>query len=524
VEIPRWVGGVVALAAGVAAVATHRLARRQEEKNARLAGLLRFCGSIFLPAIALWGVSILIGLHQAVEQREKVEGKEDRVLRVAHWLHHVVETLLWIAGVYVVLGVLNVALFTDRPGTRGRIFVPSLFRDLIRGAILVVAFLLVVGYVWEKDLSKWIALGAAASFVLGFATQDTLGNLFAGLALLFERSFNEGEWVSVQGQLGQVDRMTWRATRIRTLDNDYVVVPNSSIAQDVIINHSRPTLLSARRIQVGFSYDDPPNRVKRLLAEAACETEGVLDAPKPVCVTKDYSDWQIVYEVKFYIDRFDQVSSIEDRFRTRIWYLARRSGLTIPFPTQMSFETRVRGESAKARETAALGRNRKALAGVSLFGPLAEGELDELARSVRSLDFAGGERVIRQGDAGASLYVVLSGEAAIVLSTQGAADREVARLGAGSFFGEMSLMTGEPRTAHVVAGGDLVLLEVTKESLGPLLARRPELVEEMGRIMAERKVGLEQARGDSQSEAARRAQLEEQTRPLVARIRRFLGV
>jgi len=519
VEIPRWVGGGVALASGVAALAAHRLARRQEAKNPRLAGLLRFCGSIFFPSIGLWGLSVLVGLHRAVERQDG-----ERLQRVAHWIHHVVETLLWIAGVYVVLGFLNVALFTDRPDRPGRIFVPSLFRDLIRSAILVVAFFIVVGTVWEKDLSPWIALGAAGTFVLGFATQDTLGNLFAGVALLFERSFNEGEWVSFQGQLGQVDRMTWRATRIRTLDNDYVVVPNSSIAKDVIVNHSRPTPLSARRIQVGFSYEDPPGRVKRLLVEAACETDGVLGAPKPVCHTKDYSDWQIVYEVKFYIDRFDQVSSIEDRFRTRIWYLARRSGLTIPFPIQVSYETRVRGEGPRTREAATLARSKRALAGVSLFVPLSEAEVEELARSVRPLDFAAGERVIRQGDAGASLYVVLSGEAAIVLSTQGAADREVARLGAGSFFGEMSLMTGEPRTAHVIAGDGLVLLEVTKESLGPVLARRPELVEEIGRIMAERKIGLEQARGDSMGEAARKGQLEAQTRPLVARIRRFLGV
>ena len=159
----------------------------------------------------------------------------------------------------------------------------------------------------------------------------------------------------------------------------------------------------------------------------------------------------------------------------------------------------------------------------SLFGDLDARTRASVAGKLAHLTIRGGTTLFRAGDPGDALYIVLSGRLAV--QAPGIPQPHlVAELGADDLVGEMSLMTGDARSAHVVAGDDLVLLEVTKAALAPLLARRPEVVEEIGRIMAERKVGLEQARGDSLGEAARRAQLEAQTRPLVARIRRFLGV
>ena len=92
-----------------------------------------------------------------------------------------------------------------------------------------------------------LAATAAGAVVLGFALQDTLGNLIAGLAIQIEKPFRVGHWVTLGGQDGLVSEITWRATKIRTKAGNFVIVPNSVLSKDTITNYSEPTLPHARR-------------------------------------------------------------------------------------------------------------------------------------------------------------------------------------------------------------------------------------------------------------------------------------
>ena len=92
-----------------------------------------------------------------------------------------------------------------------------------------------------------LATSAVGAVVVGFALQDTLGNFFAGLAIQIEKPFRVGHWIRVGGREGQVQEVTWRATKLRTKDGQFLIVPNSVISKDAILNYSEPTDPDARR-------------------------------------------------------------------------------------------------------------------------------------------------------------------------------------------------------------------------------------------------------------------------------------
>jgi len=216
-------------------------------------------------------------------------------------------------------------------------------------------------------------------------------------------------------------------------------VPNSVIGKETLINLSRPTRVHAESHVLGFSYDAPPNEVKRVLLEVARSTRGVLVEPPPVVRTLTYAAYAIEYQVRFFIDDYVRQMEINDDFMTRVWYAARRNGLVIPFPTQTTYEYRRETPEPEPEE-----RPADVLARIPLFVPLEPAELESLSSTCERLEFGRGERIVQQGDPGDALYVVLAGTARVTVRTADGTEREVAGLTRGEFFGEMALLTGEP--------------------------------------------------------------------------------
>ena len=351
------------------------------------------------------------------------------------------------------------------------------------------------------------------------ALQNTLDNVMAGIAVLFEQPFQVGDWVTVGSITGEVMEMNWRSVRVRTRGRDLVVVPNSVIGKETLINLSRPTRAHAETHLLGFSYDDPPNKVKRVLLGVVRSTRGVLAEPSPVIRTLSYAAYAIEYQVRFFIDDYARQMDINDEFMTRVWYAAKRNGLTIPFPTQTSFEYRRETPATPVEEPPA-----GVLAKVPVFVPLEPAELESLAHECERLDFGRGERIVHEGEPGDAMYVVLDGTAVVSVATGNGDEREVARLARGEFFGEMALLTGEPRSAGVTVAEDLSVLRIHKDSLQAVLARRPGLMQEMAEIVEARRAGLRAAKELQAATPEQKAHVQRSAGELVQRIRRFFGL
>ncbi|NEP17932.1 MAG: mechanosensitive ion channel family protein [Leptolyngbya sp. SIO4C1] len=195
----------------------------------------------------------------------------------------IVETLFWVSAIHTALALVNVALFTGvRPHT-WQAKVPKILRDLIRVFLILIGITIVLSTVWQADLSGLITALGISSIVLGLALQDTLSNLFSGVALLFERPFDIGDWLKIGDMIGRVEEINWRSVHLVTRERELLIVPSSILAREVIRNYRRPIKLHVEPVEIGFSYDDPPNKVKRVLAEAALETAGILNQPAPRC-------------------------------------------------------------------------------------------------------------------------------------------------------------------------------------------------------------------------------------------------
>lgn len=483
------------------------LASRLDARNHPLGGTARSFRGLLLPCLLAYLVARWLGWSH-----EQGHGRYAAVLRL-------IETLAWLAGIVVALSFVTNTALMRREGDQYEARYPKLLVDILRLMLVLVGACFVISGVWNKDLGGLLTAVGISSIVLGLALQNTLDNVMAGIAVLFEQPFQVGDWVTVGATTGEVLEMNWRSVRVRTRSRDLVVVPNSVIGKETLVNLSRPTRVHAESHTLGFSYDDPPNEVKRVLLEVARSTAGVLPEPPPVVRTVDYAAYAIQYQVKFFVEDYARSMEINDEFMTRVWYAARRNGLEIPFPTQTSYEYRrelpVDGTEPRLAEI---------VARIPLFEPLDPAERESLASASETLDFGRGECIVQQGAPGDTLYVVLAGTALVTIRTADGTEREVARLSRGEFFGEMALLTGEPRTASVTALDDLLALVIHKDELQSVLLARPTLVQQMAEIVEVRRQGLRAVHDLHSAPPEQKAALQRSAGELVQRMRRFFGL
>jgi small-conductance mechanosensitive channel/CRP-like cAMP-binding protein len=372
--------------------------------------------------------------------------------------------------------------FLDHHG----VHVPKFLTDVARLVILLVAVFLVLEIGYDQTIKGLLIAPGIAAVVIGLAMQDLAGNIIAGLALQAGKSFAQGDWLIIENRHAEVIEINWRSTRLRTLDDISIEVPNREIARQTIVNLNRPHRRHAMRIPVTLDYADPPTRAKDVLLHAACNARGVCAEPKPKVFVKSFADSGIEYEIKFWMEDHAQFSDVCDAIRTNVWYGLHRHGLQIPYPTRTLLIERPSRDKQQQVQAAA----RVILRQQSLFKCLTDEQLDALLPRGRVAHFGREEKIIQQGEEGASMFILVEGQADVVVQRNGTA-KHVASLGPGDCFGEMSLLTGERRSATVLAHTDCEVVEIAKPVLAKSLKDHPELLAELSGLLAKRQMETE---------------------------------
>jgi small-conductance mechanosensitive channel len=424
------------------------------------------------------------------------------VLGLRELFHHGTATYiaLGLVGLFLLLSCIGQALFALlTKSVLGRLLgTPSkIFLDIVQALVYVVALLVTLRAAGVNPTSL-LTGSAVLTAVVGLSLRDTLGNLFAGLAIQAQRPFEVGDWIQFDretGHIGQVVEINWRATKVLTNDSVEIIIPNATLGQGHIINFTKPRKFSRRTVRVNAPYHVPPQHVHTLLVEAAAGAWGVLAEPPPSAVTSAFEDDGIQYRLRFYTADFDKRELIDAGVRDRIWYTLHRHGIDIPAPQRTVRLESVPERPATDGEERRQARALKALRRVDFFEPAGDEALHQLATLARSALYGAGETIIRQGEPGEALFIIEKGEVDVMLERPGEAPVEVARLGPGSFFGEMSLLTGEPRTATVRASRQCELLVVDKAAFAPVLDSFPETAERVSEVIAGRQAGLRDRRG-----------------------------
>jgi small-conductance mechanosensitive channel/CRP-like cAMP-binding protein len=456
-------------------------------------------------AAVLYALRVLFDFHAFIYRGKDIRyalfGPDLRYLRFA-----AVASLI-----FFIVRLVDVVVFDVAMSRRRNVIAPQLLRQILSIVLYFCAFAWAINGILHVDVRTALTGGALLAAILGLALQDTLGNLFSGMSLHLEGAFEVGDVLHSGDYIGVVESVSWRATRVRAFNNQVIVLPNSVIARErlEIFPHNN---LNGRVLQVGVDYHVAPANVIGILTQAAAHVEGVARDRPCIVRVASFADSAVVYEVKYFTRDYSMRDRIDADVRKAIWYALQRNKIAFATPirayaqyTPPKADTKIAGDEILAR-----------LREVDILSPLSDGAHDEIATATEVHVYSKGEAILRHGAAGDSMFVVHAGTVSVrIPDDDGRGVHEVAQLGPGTVVGEMALLTGESRSADVVALTDVVALEIGKDSLHPILHDHPELAGAITEKVMERRDHLQSVR-----EAGR--EVEEQT--VLARIRAYFGI
>jgi small-conductance mechanosensitive channel/CRP-like cAMP-binding protein len=409
-----------------------------------------------------------------------------------------------------------------------RVRVPRIARDLAVG-LSWVGLLLWLFSVHHVDVTGIVATSAVVTAVIGFSLQDTLANVMGGIALQLEGAVAPGDWVKFGDTSGKVRETAWRHTAIETRNGDTLLVPNSILVKTPILvlgkAGGRTTPLERRWVFFGVDHRTSPVTVIETVREALTREPipNVASEPAPSVVLMDFRESWAHYAARYWLADLLLDDPTDSVVRTRIAYALGRAGVSLSIPASANFITVEEEGHRKGHEERDLTARLAALESVPLFASLTAEERQRLAPGLVRAPFAPGEAMVVQGREVHDLYIITKGAGDVRVQVAAAPSRVVGRISAPDIFGEMGMLTGEPRTATVVAVGQVECWRLGKEKFREVLEGRPAIAEEVSRILAARRVNLATAT-EGMSEESRRHRLEAEHGTLLKRIERFFGL
>jgi len=382
----------------------------------------------------------------------------------------IVATAFWVFLLYAVLGIVNHFVFGAAQAGSWRERMPKLFGDLARLVLVALGALVIYSNVWGHEVRGALTALGVGSVVIGLALQEPLGNIVSGLMLLFERPLKVGDWVSAEGVTGKVIEINWRSVHIQTSTRELRIVPNVRLYKGAFSNLSRPTDVRTEVLQLGFGYDDPPNRVKAVLFDLLKTTEGILSDPAPAVRTFEYSDWSVIYRVSFSVARQEDLAATRDRFMTRLWYVVRRAGLTIPFPIQMEYSP---GENPGVAPVTP----QEWLRDYPRFRAAVKQDVD---RQPKVMSFAAGEVIQSQKVRFQGFALLLRGKASLSVLDRSGELVQVGEIGPGESFGDQITAGAQSSELTIRAVEDLTVMIFDSKTMTELFRQSPALAAEVG--------------------------------------------
>ncbi|MBL8696959.1 MAG: mechanosensitive ion channel [Alphaproteobacteria bacterium] len=388
-------------------------------------------------------------------------------------LSRFIGSLWWI--VFAVFAFIVLERFVWTSFANRGVQVPKLLIDVVRAIVFVFMLLGVISALFEETITGLLAASGVFAVVMGFALQSTLADLFSGIAINLQHPYRVGDWIEIDGAtVGQVVEMNWRATQLRSPQGNSIVMPNSKMAAAQIVNFNLPTPRHRSAIELKLDARVPPGVARDVLERAALKATAVLRDPPPSVRVTGFEYTQVSYELCFWLDGYADIDVVRHDVSNSVWYALDVLGLGSWCD-----------EPGDAATTSRAGR----LVGyVDLFRDFDDSLRQRIAGVMKVRLLRPGDVIMREGELTSSVYIVELGAVEVSMNMGEHGPRVVARLGTGDFFGEMSLLTGEPRSATLTAMCETKIWELDRESIEPILRSEPAIADRLSRVMAKRRL------------------------------------
>ena len=382
----------------------------------------------------------------------------------------IAETGFWLAVVYVVV----FRKFAPR------IHIPTLVFQVAR----ILAIVVIGGYVftdiWKLKLTDLITVVGIGTAIAALALQETFSSLVSGFLLILERPLRRGDWIRVGDIEGEIIEINWRAVRLIS-GGSVVIIPNVVLFKDIIHNYTLLSQLYVDSISLCFDYEQPPNRIRRILKSAALQLKEIVEQPPPEVITKSYEDNAICYELKFCINDFKEKNKIHNQLMTRIYYTAKRNQLKIK---GQSYKREISPEEIM-----------DFFSSLPFFMSIEKERIDKLSRKAIPEYYGVGEQVITIGEPDRGFYLIYDGVLQLTVMDIHNQQREVSKLKRGDFLGEMALLLGEPSLVSGIVIEDLEVIFIDHVSINKLLEESTQFARVMNQFIDNRKMKIDLTKG-----------------------------
>src|SRR5277367_1009111 len=386
------------------------------------------------------------------------------------------EAFWWLGAAWLLVGLLRAFLVLGRRPRESQ-----LIKDLLAALIYLSAAFMIIVEVFDLPVKGLLATSGAVAIILGLALQSSLGDVFSGIVLNIERPYRVGDWIIVDDTVqGTVIETNWRATHILTGNQDVAIIPNSVIAKSKVVNCSTPTKTHGASIRVKLEPSLTPAAGCNLLKEVLLGSSHILRTPEPMVTIKDLSAEMIDFELSYSVADVSAVNQAENELFFRVYRAVTAAGV--------KFSPRLSGSfnNAVSEDKGGSGIPERLLAGISLFSTLTADEKASLASQMQRKDYKPGDVIAGTGAVLEALCIVSYG-VLVGSAEENGRMIEVTRLSSGDYFGEVGLLAGEPLHGELTALTRVVIYEISKDALSPLLKARSSMTEELSESLASRR-------------------------------------
>ncbi|HEY2662040.1 MAG TPA: mechanosensitive ion channel family protein [Caulobacteraceae bacterium] len=364
----------------------------------------------------------------------------------------------WLLGARLSVAAMRYTLHHDRRSRQAR-----LFSDLMAAAIYIAAGMIVLNFVLALPITGLLATSSVVAVFVGLALQNTLADVFSGIAVGLDQPFRVGDRISIGGSIeGDVIQANWRSIRVQTDDEDVAIIPNSLIAKAEIVNRCIPSTRRAASVNLSCPNGAAPEQVIDALLQSTLLAPAILQSPPPSAALTWLGSKRNSYVISFFVGDSKQVatakSSLLKHCRRQLYYADMLFGASSPVGAPPSGHP-----------------GRQLLGELVLFESLSAQQLDQLADHLEIVLAEPGEVLFTQGAADATLYLMTAGVLEFTRKVRDDQVEKIGCIGAGEYVGELGLLTGAPHAATATARAHCQIYRLPHDAIAPLLAEHADL-------------------------------------------------